>query len=891
MRSFALQVLIVLTPRIAAAITPADLEEPADKVDAEIDARFDDDLEHAVIDARFSFTSAVKLEAIPIVLAADRYRKAPPLSPSEVREIYPAGFSRGGFRRVKIVVDGGPCKPRKERLAGGARIFWCTRALAAGETTRVEIHAELDVPRRFGPFGWFGREVTLAAGWYPYVARPSAGPPRGRHRVRVDAPASFTTVIRSHHFPGGGVGRRNMEAIEENAAQIPLLFRPAHFRALSIAGGRARHLTGPASLLDDPEEETLYVREVRSAIEDGLAFWLEEGFDLPAPDRPLIVARAALRHDLAQAADGLVLVSDRAFRMLDVNRFLRFHRFPILREIFGELIDRRLDKTADRVLSRDAIASWLVDRYVASRFGKAEDAFDVLGIVSFIPSIDSMLYAPDLPYVSAYFRVMREDDPHRPDLLAFPQPAPRGKLIYEKLIDRFGASRASGVMQALVAGTPLTSAVRAAFDQPREAERFLKAWLGPYPDLQYRLANWASKPAPEICPTCTRAEVIVERIGAVAEEPIELRLIDDNGASRWITASATTAATRTITATLSAPLDVVELDPRGRLAEMPTIDNPSPRYDNRSSRSWKILLNNFNILVAATEGAIDTAIDIGLARRYDVHWAYAFRADYAQDAAALSARASYSFGKPVNAARLSQFVGVGVSTEILREGFAKSASGGTAIGVSASYGYDDRRSIWAPEDGNAFRVSASYYRVFGADLEGSNTTNESIGLTARALKQWRIGLRHQISLRGSLAAYVVGRPRPQLLWSLGGRGGVRGYALDAELGRVRAIGSVEWLHPLLPEFEANGFFMAWVNGLDGALYGDVGLIGDDVEEARSGPLFGDVGYGLRLYIDYLGVRPGVMSVDFALPLVRARGAMELGPPAIYIAFAQSFTSF
>ena len=52
-----------------------------------------------------------------------------------------------------------------------------------------------------------------------------------------------------------------------------------------------------------------------------------------------------------------------------------------------------------------------------------------------------------------------------------------------------------------------------------------------------------------------------------------------------------------------------------------------------------------------------------------------------------------------------------------------------------------------------------------------------------------------------------------------------------------------------------------------------------------------MGYGLRFYIEYFGVRPGVMAIDVALPLVRARGATELGPPALYIAFTQSFFAF
>jgi hypothetical protein len=858
-----------------------------DRADLEIEASVKDDLGAIDLSVKERFVPGEALSAIPIVLPADRYRSPPPISPSEVRELYPVGFDRGRFKNVRVAIGGIECRAKKERLPDRARRLVCPYSAPAGQVIEVEISAELEVPERYGPFGRVGKEVTLGAGWYPHVAR-DLGPPRGAHRVRLSAPSELTIAIGETHFPSiGEAGRRTVEARIEDAAQVPLLLRPASARVVSIASGLARYLVGPGSVVQSDPREDLRIREVLSGIEDGLRFLQEEGIALPEKARPLILARAPLRHDLAQRAEGIVLVSDHAFRMPDVTRFLRFHRFPILREIFGELVARQLSDP-DRALAADAIASWLLDRYVASRFGRAEDAFDVLGIVSFIPSIDSMLYAPDLPFVTAYFRVIREEDPNRPNLVSFPSPHPRGKLVYEKLVDRFGLERSGEVMRSTIDGLPFLESVRRSFEDERDAERFLAAWLGPYPNLQYRLVEHGSRPSPESCSGCWLATIVIERTGEVASEPIEVRLTDRTGAARIAVASATTAARRTLTATLSAELDLVELDPRGRLAETPSDAVPSPRYDNRSSHPWKVLLNNFNIVVAASEGAVDTAIDIGIQRRYDVHWSYAFRADYAQDAFGLSTRGSYAFGPRSTAARLSHFVGLGLAGEILRAGFAGSVSGGTALGISASYGYDDRRSLWAPETGTAVRLSAGYQRVFGADLSSTETTDESLSLSARAVQQWRIGLRHQIAVRASVSGYAFGKPRKQLLFALGGRSNIRGYAFDAELGRVRAVASAEWLHPLLPELETNGFYITWVSGIDGALFGDVGLIGDDLAEARAGPLFSDVGYGLRLYIDYFGVRPGVLALDFAFPLVRARGAAELGPPAIYIAFAQSF---
>jgi hypothetical protein len=302
------------------------------------------------------------------------------------------------------------------------------------------------------------------------------------------------------------------------------------------------------------------------------------------------------------------------------------------------------------------------------------------------------------------------------------------------------------------------------------------------------------------------------------------------------------------------------------------------------------LLNNFNVLFAATEGALETAVDLGLARRHDAHWGFGLRAEYAAEAVSLALRASRSFGERVTSARLGHAVSASVEGAYLRPGFAAAEEGGAALLLGLGYGYDDRPSLWAPQSGTAVRVGLGYQRLIGT-LTDPAVTPDSLSASVRGVRQWRLGLRHQLSLRASASAYVLGQPQAQLLFPLGGRTQVRGYAQGAELARVRGVLSAEWLHPLLPELDVNFFWLAWVSGIDGALFGDVALAGDDVVDAVGGPVFGDVGYGLRLYIDYFGVRPGVLAVEAAVPLVRARGATELGPPAVYITFSPSFVAF
>ncbi len=825
----------------------------------EVHAEIADDLQTVQVAMRASIGPGERIH-----LLAERFRSVPKIRPETVRELFPGEISIGGFELESILVDGRPCEATSARASDGAvELIPCP-----GE--RVEVRGRVIVPRRFGAFGVIDRSLTLAGGWYPVLARRGRPPPRRPLLVSVSVPAdSFALIGTSPFFPRKE--RRLVETRLEAARNVPLVLRPATARVVSFGEGLVRFVVGPASELEPPRRPERLSAAFR-ALDDGVSFLRETGL---GPLSRCIVVEAPLRHELVELGEGVVFVSDHAFRLTPLSRFQKFHRLPILRSVFGALVERSVaeDDALTRSVLADALASAILDQYVASRFGSSEDAFDVLGTFSFIPSIDSMLYAPDLPFVAAYFRLVREDDPLHVDFVDAPATLPRGKLLYEKLSDLIGAKAAS---DALLAGRS-----RRAFDVlGDDADAFVATWLGPYPNVRYRLAG--------VIEDGGRVAVAIERSGDVVGEPITVSLIDVDGAETLVRSSTGTDALRTVTATLGAKLALVELDPRQRVAEAPTVELPSPRVDNRSEPSWKVLLNNFNLLISATEGQIDTALDLGFSRRYDVTESFAARADYSPQAIGLSGRWRRSFGDPATPARLTQSFTLTLGGEYLRAGFVEGAEAGAAGTASLSYSYDDRVSIWAPEGGSGLRATFTYSHVLGVDgSEGPSA--DALSFAVRGVRQWQLGARHQLAVRGAVGTYLAGTPREQLAFALGGRGNVRGYAVSAVLARHRALLSGEWLHPLLPDTELDAFQLFFVNGIDGVAFGDVAVAADELGALSDGPLFSDVGYGLRFYFDYAGVRPSVMSVDVAWPIERPPRGPWL--PAVYIDFAQSFGSF
>jgi hypothetical protein len=372
---------------------------------------------------------------------------------------------------------------------------------------------------------------------------------------------------------------------------------------------------------------------------------------------------------------------------------------------------------------------------------------------------------------------------------------------------------------------------------------------------------------------------------------VTLRLVDAAGGSRLVRAETSTAAVRTVTATLAAPLATVELDPYGRLAEAPSAAVPSPKLDNRSHPKWRFLLNSFNVLYSPSANNLDTAVDVGFSRVRDVRWRFAARAAYAPEAVTVSGRATWYFGDPATADGLTQWLGVVVGGDYLRPEFAGTTESALALSGSLFYGYDDRKTAWAPEAGLGLRAALAVSHSFGAPAAGAEITRDAVNLTLRALRSWRLGAAHQLSLRASAGAYLYGTPRPQLQYALGGRRNLRGYVVDDAVGRMRGIVSGEWVHTVLADLDLNAAWLVWVTQLDGALFADVGVLGDRLGDLGAQAPRADVGYGVRLYLDYFGVRPGVMAVDVAWPLVDGEGRFRVGSPAVYIDFAQSFFAF
>ncbi|CAN0563465.1 unnamed protein product, partial [Laminaria digitata] len=274
---------------------------------------------------------------------------------------------------------------------------------------------------------------------------------------QVHVPAGAAVVLGDRWTPASVRPGRRTITWRGHSRQVPLVVLPPWTGSRALAKGRARFiaagLRGPKG-----QGEALRYAQVAEAVNQSLAFLRTEGMPVPARDHPLLIVEAPLRHDLARVTDGVILVSDRAFRLPPLERFLRFHRYPLVRALYSTWLLRGR-RGQDAAFDADAAGAYFRDAFVQHGAGASEDAFDVLSLWSFIPAVDSLLYAPQLPFVGAYFRLIQEQDPLRANLVDPPSVRPLGKLAYEKVLDAFGPNVAQAVFRSVAGGDVLSAAL------------------------------------------------------------------------------------------------------------------------------------------------------------------------------------------------------------------------------------------------------------------------------------------------------------------------------------------------------------------------------------------------------------------------------------------------
>lgn len=830
------------------------------------------------------------LSALELWLYPERLKRfSPGLDEHNFYWAYPRSFDPGGIALAGLTVDGRPVRGEVRDLEpagpGTLLIVPLGAPILPGGRAHLEVSFTTRIPLRYGSLGCYRKACTLAGGFYPMLVGlgpsgfdRSAPPAPGDYDVTVHAPPGMTVFI-------GGM-RRERAHLDNALHAFVRVDGHANLRAREFVHRGVTvtfyHHGGPAPpplpaerggpyLLED--RAPLVFETVREALdllgELGLA--LPEGTHIPLVEMPL-------RMELALAQAGAVLVSDQLFRIAPLKRFRKFHEFQLARAIYNFIAEERLlgrEREDDLGWSADLSASWLVDLYTVRGYQKKEFARDVLKFASFIPTVDRLLYAPQIQFAAAYFNTLDDPDPTRDDLRRFANQRPRGKLIYEKLRDLLGDEKTTEVARAVFLGTPVREAIRRVHEADLDA--FFADWLRPYPEVDYRFEVSVPESAPLDGGLRYRLRVYKrgKRDKQPPTEPVELRVTEWGGERhelRWDGQG----KDKVFVVMTRRPIRLVVLDPRGRLLERVSGSKEDLRLNNRRPGKLKFIYNDLGALFNFQTLSVDLSIDFSLSRIYDVQHTTRF-ALYRNRQAQVGLLASYSrnFGRLITPARPESSLTSSLRLLRLQPSFGRRGAAsvpGTQLVLGASLASDDRLFVWEPWRATFYGASASYALTVLDDRRvlQQGTVAASFGQIVP------IAIGHGVAFELFGAATFGNLVVPSQFLASGAPNYLRGYEPDELLGRLRLFGRAEYRHVFLHDLNFNFLHLIYLRGVAGAVFLEAAAL-SPCTGYRIGrrDLFGDVGYSLRFLGDWFGVLQTQLTIDVAVPLVRRRrGCIE-----------------
>lgn len=751
-------------------------------------------------------------------------------------------------------------------------------------TVRFTTH----VPSRMGTFGSRRGMMTLLGGWHPVVGSGPGFRPElfaAPIRYRVDIPNNFAGFVGVHPF--GRTAHRTRKGLH-HGTMVPLLVAPAlHVHSnhgAVLVAPRSRHggVHGRGDISAGTDEaahqETVWTALVGAGFLTEAMAAASPTLTPPAKQGPPLLVVVPLRDRLTEAFEGGVAVSDRAFHLLPLELLKRFHRASLWREqLRAALVPilRRQEPQWPPELLADATAAALTDRLLSAT-GDMAYAPELLHRFAASPEVDALIYAPQIPFPEVIYNAVDESRQlgRRFDMLL--APLPRGKIIYEKLRDRVGQTEAQRILFAGLSPAALPLLQRIALSAGLLVAEDILQWLGPYPELDYQLGPTESDK------NHVRVNVLLDGPDAARIcEPVAVDIVDSRGKKH----SKVRMGPGPVDFAAPGPARMVEIDPAQRLVEHVHPPRLQPRYNNRTPKRRRLLLNDLSATLDVTGKALSANVDLLGGVIYDLRQDGHLGAFFGPYSFGLQGSAAVHFGGELTPIKLSHTAGLNWAWSRLRGDQEAGATPGQTATIGLAYRYDTRLSRLTALQGTG---------VDAAVTQGLTHLDGHVGITpwimvgVSGLKIWPTW-RNQALLIRLRADAIIGDAPPQSQLRLGGRYlGARGFQIDDAYGSKRLLSSAEYRHVLVGDSRTDVLGLATLTTVEGALFADA-VVMPKLSPGTYGPWLGDVGYGVRVMGDVLGVSPGGLAVDVALPIGRRpQGRI---PVTVYLAFVQSFLAF
>jgi hypothetical protein len=681
-------------------------------------------------------------------------------------------------------------------------------------------------PRRTDAAGWVPGEGLTAAGlWHPQPL-DAAGRPAvvdWAAVVRSDAPGDVLVLNRS---VGRGEARWSGPA-----ERLVLASRPR---------GRVQTPALPAGhlvLVDQGPRRPRRDARLEALLVDG---WPGPG----APD--LVVLEADARRRLARPGPGVLVLSERAFRL--TGPLWVQHQPAVLRGLIESGLP--VADPHSRALAAAPLAAAAV---------QAPDLRARLGPVAWIPQVDALLYDGRVPFSAEVFGEPWPGDRVADDLAELLSPDLPGPVYAGQLAAMHGDAAVLALARALAAGA-------------RPAEAFAAAGLpapGPWPalppvaDLSLRLA-----PAPG------GASLTVRRDGPPTLPPAPIVVEVDGARTVW----SAPAGPAEVTLPLAAVPSAVRLDPGG-------LERQDRRDNDRAPVRWTVVGAFFPSQLRVRGGGFSAEASLVLRQAWNTrgYWDLSASTD-PEDRLALSASRVHAWG-PLQDRRSRPFrAWAGLGPSWLDPSFRPVRGGAWALGGWAGAAWETRTDPELPRRGHRLAWGASAGGVPG----GQGWASTSAGATLlRPLGTERLAVAARA--RGGVARGEI----EHRLLGLGGTDALTALPDAAAVGERLGVMNVE-LRGFPLQARGVPLPLVWGTDLQLGLGAEAGWLGATGSRCPGGEAVcvrhaaaataSVTGLG-----DVFGARPTLLGVAVGVPWAVSDPALgRVGRPQLTVRLTQPF---
>lgn len=857
---------------------------------------------------QFELDTQIKIEAKDIwqtdklnfVFYPKRYQeKLPYLHDLNYHRIYPKGFKPSVSRVNSVELEGQPKqvlwnKDGRHRI--NKTLFTISlsqtelKRLNQGEVLNLVIKATLNLPQKFGAYGYYRQQVALQNAWYPYLYNtcaiktdhPNYLPMAST--VEVNVQSKRATIINGQYFKAkesvktlrldqsNDVSVRLGQGIKEKSFKQAPWLKLYHYKHLNRS----------------------YLKSMQFLAQEWQDF-VQEKPELSLPSN-IYMTQTPMRRFLVKKTTSMAFVSDRLFQL---NGYLhKYHYIPVVQswfyQVFAEKVQAK-EMSADSRWVTDALAWYWTNEFLKNLQFKHMDArkMPLIKMFSFLPVVDLLIYSPQFAFVDTFYNNPYPWDYNRDDPVHFYDDKTWGRSLVEKMNDWLGQDKTSKVFQHYLSESKSLKALAQEVYEGDIDEAY-QQWQFRPPNANYKISKRKSK---KIAKNQYQHHLVFNKESKKTfKEPVEILAIDKHGEAfkfQWFNDK----EEHEIEFRSKAKLKKTYIDPRSRLSEW-------QRHDNTKPAPYKFVLEQMLLDYDVNENVPLIFLGGVLRKKQGGYNRYRISGFYLGENYGVGLGYTRLFGRAVDGLRLSHGASFTANFSRVTQDNVLTSSGtlvaltpaSDVSSLGLSYFFGNQLSFTNPLSGGGGSFSIKWgSSALWADHDYINASHGSSWVFPMS------SINHLLAVQYSLSVNSKGIPS-QIQPRLGGVGAIKGVSFNDESfqGRYRFLSSAEYRHFLLQDIDINlGLFR--IRDIQGAFGLDAGHVTATVQEQAEQMVhlgapktdFKDLwkvqdftygaNYGLRFHIDYFGVNPSVIRFDAARTLDNNHGGIKF-----YLGFDQSF---